>query len=127
VYYLAKPLRELSDEELAKEKMTREQFERGRAKTVSRENELMQSVRSGNYRIIIKGATHESFSDELLLLPVASREAQAENPRRMQIVRDYVLAFFDKYLRTKKATLLDDRSNPYPEVTVERFGPVLGR
>jgi dienelactone hydrolase len=123
--YLAKPLRELSDEELAKEKMTREQFEQGRVVTVNRENKLMQSVRSGSYRIIIKGATHESFSDELLLLSNASREAQAENQRRTQIVRDYVLAFFDKYLETNKGTLLDSTSQRYPEVTIERFGPAL--
>jgi len=82
-------------------------------------------VRLGSYRIIIKGAAHESFSDELLLLSNASREAQAENQRRTQIVRDYVLAFFDKYLKTNKGTSLDSTSQRYPEVTIERFGPAL--
>jgi len=121
--YLAKPLRELTDEDLAKEKMTRDQFERGRTETLNRENELMRSVQSGSYRVTIRGATHESFSDEPLLL-WTNEEEKIANQKRMQIVREYVRTFFDKYLRNTKATVLDGPLVPsYPEVTVERFGP----
>lgn len=119
--YLAKPLRELTDEELAKEKMTRDQFERGRTETLNRENELMRSVKSGGYRVTIRGASHQSFSDEPLLLWTNEKEKIA-NQKRMQIVREYVRTFFDKYLRNTKAAMLDGPLVPYPEVTVERFG-----
>jgi dienelactone hydrolase len=122
--YLAKPLRDLTDKELADQKITRDQFQNERAKTLDRENDLMRSVKAGSYRVIIKGATHESFSDEPLLLPVTGSGAPG-NQRMVKVVRGCILAFFDSYLRDKKPGGLDRMSDQYPEVTVERFGPAL--
>ena len=121
--YLAKPLRDLTNTELAEQKITREQFEQERGKTVLRENELMRSVKSGSYRVIIKGATHESFSDEPLLLSAAESGADDKNRRTIKVVREYLLAFFDGYLRDKKPTKLNRMKNA--EITVEPFGPAL--
>jgi hypothetical protein len=46
-----------------------------------------------------------------------------ERSRRIQIVRDYVRAFFDKTLLAQRQTLLDAADSAYPEVKVERFAP----
>lgn len=119
--YLTKPLRELSDEELAKQKITRETVNQERANTLRRDNELMQSVKSGIYRVVIKEATHESFSDEPLLLPTTST-AEAANQKTIRIVREYTLAFCDSYLTDKKPAKLAGLANADPEVIVERFG-----
>jgi alpha-beta hydrolase superfamily lysophospholipase len=123
--YLAKPLRDLNDKELAEQKITREQFEQERSKTVIRENELMSSVKAGSYRGIIQDATHESFSDEPLLISRPASGADANNRKTMKVVQEYTLAFFDGYLKDKKPTKLKRMSNRYSGVTVERFGPAL--
>lgn len=122
--YLAKPLRDLTEKELEQQKMTRDQFEKVRAQTIARDDELMRSVKSGSYRVTIKGATHETFSDELLLLPAGDSEA-AQNQRLVKIVRAYVLAFFDCYLRSKTSKSLDALSKQYSDVTADRFGAAL--
>jgi len=119
--YLAKPLRDLTKEDLAEQKITQEQFERARAQTLTRENELMRSVKSGSYRVIIKSARHESFSDEPFLLPDTGAGAETENRRLLRIVREYTLAFFDRYLRNKKSATIES-FRIQPDVTVERFG-----
>ena len=121
--YVAKPLRVLTDKELAEQKVTREQFEQERGKTLTRENELMRSVKSVSYRVIIKSATHESFSDEPLLLSGTKSGPEAVESGITRVVREYILAFFDRYLRDKKRAKLDSITNEGPEVTVERFGP----
>jgi hypothetical protein len=119
--YLAKPLRDLSNEELAEQKITREQFERERAQSLMREDKLMNSVKSGSYRVIISGASHESFSDEPLLVPPAKPGVEAVNQKTMHIVREYTLAFFDKYLRDQKPAKLDSLTNQHSNVKLERF------
>ena len=121
--YLAKPLRDLTEKELADQKMTRKQFEQERAKAMTRENELMASVTSGSYRVIIKSAAHESFSDEPLVFP--GTKSVAEIQKTLRLVREYTLAFFDKYLRDKKPAIIDGIPNQRSEVTVDRFGPAL--
>lgn len=41
----------------------------------------------------------------------------------MEIVRAYVVAFFDKYLKNREAPLLDNVRKVFPEVDVDRFAP----
>ena len=89
----------------------------------NREAELLKTLKSGAYRVTLRGATHQSFSDEPLILPFGDADAKAANRRRTQIIREYTLAFFDQVLRSRNSNLLKSSSSDYPEVAVERFGP----
>jgi len=114
-----KALPEPTEKQLAEWKATREQVERAREQTRNREAELLKTVKSGGYRVTLRGATHQSFSDEPLILPFGSKEA---HQRRTHIIRAYTLAFFEQSLRNRSASLLKGSSIDYPEVVVERFG-----
>jgi predicted dienelactone hydrolase len=115
-----KALPEPTEKQLAEWKATREQVERSRKQTREREAELLKTVKSGGYRVTLRGATHQSFSDEPLILPSGEKEAHR---RRTQIIRAYTLAFFEQFLMSRSANLLKGSSSDYPEVVIERFGP----
>lgn len=119
---LEKPLPEPTEQNLQAWQMTREQVAQVRAKTRAQENTWLETVRSGSYRVVLKGATHSSFSDEPLLLALGNPTLTAAHRRRTEIIRKYTLAFFDKHLKNKPTTLLDRAASDYQEVTVERFG-----
>src|SRR5262249_8064500 len=118
-----KALPEPTEKQLAEWKTTREQVERAREQMRNREAELLKTLKSGGYRVTLRGATHQSFSDEPLILPFGDADAKAANRRRTQIIREYTLAFFDQVLRNRNSNLLKSSSSDYPEVAVERFGP----
>jgi hypothetical protein len=115
-----KALPEPTEKQLAEWKATREQVERLRKQTRAREAELLKTVKAGSYRVTLRGATHQSFSDEPLILPSGEKEAHL---RRTQIIRAYTLAFFEQFLMSRSANLLKGSSSDYPEVVIERFGP----
>jgi predicted dienelactone hydrolase len=111
-----------TEKQLAEWKTTREQVERAREQMRNREADLLKTVKSGAYRVTLRGATHQSFSDEPLILPFGDADAKAANRRRTQIIREYTLAFLDQVLRKARSNLLKSASSDYPKVTVERFG-----
>jgi hypothetical protein len=117
-----KPLPEPTEKQLSESKTTREQFEQMRERQRNREAELLKTVKSGSYRVTLRGAAHNSFSDEPLILPFGDANAKVAHRRRTQIIRSYTLAFFDQYLKNRNSNLLKGPSTDYPEVTVERFG-----
>jgi predicted dienelactone hydrolase len=114
-----KALPEPTERQLAEWKATREQVERARKQARDREAELLKTLKSGGYRVTLRGATHQSFSDEPLIAPSGEKEAHL---RRTQIIRAYTLAFFEQFLGNRSANLLKGSSSDYPEVTIERFG-----
>jgi len=118
-----KALPEPTEKQLAEWKTTREQVERAREQMRNHEAELLKTMKSGGYRVTLRGAAHESFSDEPLILPFGDADAKAADRRRTQIIRAYTLAFFDQALRNRNSNLLKSPSSDYPEVAVERFSP----
>jgi len=118
-----KALPEPTEKQLAEWKTTREQVERAREQMRNREAELLKTLKSGGYRVTLRGATHQSFSDEPLILPFGDADAKAADLRRTRIIRAYTLAFFDQTLRNRNSNLLKSPSSDYPEVAVERFSP----
>jgi hypothetical protein len=108
-----------TDQELDKAKMTRGEFNQKTASVARFVDDLMRTIVGGGFRVTIPGVRHQSFSDAAIWDPGTLEERY----RRIQIMRDYVRAFFDKTLLGKEQTLLDADSSPYSEVTVERFGP----
>jgi hypothetical protein len=88
-----------------------------------RSADSLKTVKAGSYRVTLRGATHQSFSDETLILPFGDANAKAANRRRTQIIREFTLAFFEQSLRQRNSTLLNGSTGSYPEVVVERFSP----
>jgi dienelactone hydrolase len=77
--------------------------------------------RFGGDLLSIKGAAHEDFTDQPLLSPLRTFSHRGEVPARQiqEIVRTYVLAFFDKTLRGEDPMVLRARSSPYPEAWLQ--------
>ena len=97
--------------------MTREVFERQRAETIRRVDDAMRTIAADSYRVTIPGVGHNSFSD----MAIWDNDPLEVRYRRMQIIRDYVRAFFDKHLSNRADTLLDASQSPYAEVTLQKF------
>ena len=95
---------------------------------VFRENtaNMLLGKSSDAYRIILTGARHYTFSDVPLLatiqpalaVQVAGISLNAE--RGLRIASDYILAFFDTYLKGEPSLLLNGASDLYSEVTFRR-------
>jgi hypothetical protein len=114
---------EPTEKQLADWKMTREQVDKMRERERIRAADSLKTVRSGSYRVTLRGANHQSFSDESLILPFGDANAKAANRRRTQIIREFTLAFFQQSLKHRNSTLLNGSTSDYPEVVVERFSP----
>lgn len=91
------------------------------------ENVVNSSLKQfGGYRLYIRGTTHEDFTDLPLSSPLRRLSHRGLNaPARMEdMVRSYVLAFFDQELKGKNSPLLGrDKASPFGEVTFESWTP----
>jgi hypothetical protein len=90
-------------------------FERWRPSFKTRLAELQ----SGAYFVLYPGVKHSSFSDSLLLGTDPKDPLFSERNQAARNINDYVLAFFDKFLKNKPAPLLDDKNQARSPVTVE--------
>jgi predicted dienelactone hydrolase len=89
--------------------------------------ETEQSIhRFGGYLVSIKGAEHNDFTDQPLISPLRSLSyGGTVPPAEMEnIVRRYVLAFFDKTIRGSDPAILRSRSGPFAETTLEAWPPL---
>lgn len=111
-----------SDEELARMKTTRVQYDQDVARVQKNQNDAMSRVSGGSYRALIDISTfiHRTFSDLTLLEAHYDASKTDHATRNFRIAQSYTLAFFDKYLKGTASTLLDGAS-PYPGVRVDRF------
>jgi hypothetical protein len=115
--YFAKPLR-ADDGNSATLPTTLDQLKKDLTAVVARDKQRMGSLQADSYRVILTGATHDTFSDAPLLVP-SIEEEKAAHVRRTQIVREYLRAFLDKYLKNAAATVLDEAKSRYPEIEVD--------
>ncbi|MFG2003905.1 hypothetical protein ACGFNU_32590 [Spirillospora sp. NPDC048911] len=84
--------------------------------------------RGPKLQLKLAGAAHGTFLDFAVLLPQAARvldippedvakaAGTIEGERAAAVVRAYVNAYFDQYLRHRHSALLDGPSSRYPEV-----------
>ena len=114
---------EVTDFELKMMNMNREEY-RSREQKRLRERwkpgykTRMAALESGAYLITYPGAKHTSFSDTLFLDPKSS-QSYAERLEMSRVINQYVLAFFDKYLKKQDAPLLDGKTTSASPVIVE--------
>ncbi len=83
-------------------------------------------LESEAYRMTILGTKHYDFTLLPLLTPLAPAlklKGPLNGPRGMQIITDYLVAFFEHYLQGKDAPLLAGPAIDYPEVKFEKRGP----
>lgn len=89
--------------------------------------DVLYNVLTGSaYRLTIKGTGHYDFTLLPLLTPLApylKLKGPLEGNRAIQIVTDYMLAFFDKHLKGLAEPLLDGPSPAYPEVIFDSRQP----
>jgi len=77
----------------------------------------LMELESGAYFVLYPGIKHSSFSDSLL---IDSKDALfSERNAIAQKINDYILAFFDKFLRKSDAPLLDGKTPPPAPIVVE--------
>jgi len=114
-------LPEKTDAELVPLKMTRREWVQNLDRLRSRSNALFHSVKSVSYRVTLLGADHVTFSDYYFLFTDLDLYRMAARRRSLRIVREYTLAFFNKYLKNLNSELLEGSSSNYPEVVVESF------
>ena len=78
-----------------------------------------------NFMIVyIEGAEHMNFSDFNTILPNIGKLSgilgSIDSNRQRAIMNDYILAFFNKYLKGATEPIIDSAASKYPEVTVEK-------
>jgi hypothetical protein len=101
-------------------------FMRSEVWATAKNDALLETLYSGAhldvYRMTIRGTKHYDFSMLPLLTPLAPAlglKGPIDGQRGMAIITDYLLAFFDRYLKRQARPLLDGPSSSYPEVNFE--------
>lgn len=112
--YITKPFRTLSDGELSKEGITREEATSTQANTWVRDGRLLASAGPPSYRVTLHDAEHSSFSDEPLLLDAKDTKSL----KVMAMIRDLVAQFFDATLTDGHKGSLASRDNDDLEIEV---------
>jgi len=71
------------------------------------------------YGLYVNGTRHHNFADVNLWSPLLQSFGllgSIDGQRMLQILNNYVLAFFDEHLKNLESSLLDGPSSDYPEV-----------
>lgn len=78
----------------------------------------------GGFTAGIDGVQHLDFTDKPLMSPLRRFSGRGDLPaqRVQQIVRAYVLSFFDETLRGEKPPLLDGEGSPFAGAKFQRWG-----
>lgn len=93
------------------------------AKNQARLEEIYSQLAGPGYRLTIMGTRHFDFTLMPLFSPLAAQlglKGPLEGRRTLQIITDYLLAFFDTHLKSQSSGLLDGPAAGYPEVRFER-------
>ena len=113
----------LSDTVLASAHLTRQQLDQMLADARSSVKTELERCPGGSYWVIVNlpGFEHYSFTDLRLIKDVGDPQNESNDLRGLQVIRSYIEAFFDKYLKEEKAPLLDTDSDRNPSVEIQRF------
>jgi dienelactone hydrolase len=79
----------------------------------------LESLEAGAYLAVFRGAIHQSFSDIPLLEANPKDETLVDRQLRAKIINEYILAFFDRFLRKGNSPLLDSQNQSHPQVVLE--------
>lgn len=96
-----------SDAELALQKVTRSEFESIMKEQQQNQTKQLAGIAGGSYRLMLfdlPGFIHRTFTDQTLLASKLDHEQSLHN---FHVAEIYTLAFFNKYLKGDKKTVLD--------------------
>ena len=111
-----------TDSDLIAQKMTRADYTAWLRRSQTNETDQLAGIPGGSYRVKLfglPGFTHRSFTDQTLL--DFSGDKEGNDVHNFQVAQQYILAFFDKYLKGRPQTALDSQSPVDPRVKIERF------
>jgi predicted dienelactone hydrolase len=119
----------VSDAQLEAQGMTREQLVTAKTQNAADQMRLLTSSPVG-YQLTITGTQHDSYTSDLgfvrdLVPQLVTDEmvGTIASARMVQIQNDYVVAFFDTYVKGDQSKMLTDQPNPdFPEVTFGYVG-----
>jgi pimeloyl-ACP methyl ester carboxylesterase len=118
------PRPRLSDEEMAKMKMTRQRIEQIASRLDEYQERALRNTGKGSYRVRLRNdvTTHMDFND-LALLGAQDRADAERRAGVLGVLRSYTLAFFNRYLGGTNSRLLDETATNEFVEAVQRFEP----
>lgn len=84
---------------------------------------IFNSLSHDGYALTLANTAHYDFTDLPLLSPLTPQLGLSGNINSnvsLGIQNEYLLAFFDHYLKEEPAPMLTEAPSPYPELTIER-------
>jgi dienelactone hydrolase len=112
-----------TDKDLADAHESRQHFNQSRVQHDAAIVKQLRHCQDGGYRVTIKtpDSDHNSFTDVPLLEASADPKAKAAALHSLSLIVDVTLAFFNKYLRDEKDSLLDRPHELGPEINVKHY------
>ncbi len=80
---------------------------------------FLQHVTDTGFAVVVANSDHLNFSDYSILFPSSDLVGGIDGGRMVDISREYVRAFFDRYLNDGYGSLLDGPDPQYPEVLIK--------
>jgi predicted dienelactone hydrolase len=110
-----------TDEQLTTSNQTREEANKQAREAEQQREKTFSKMSSGVYLVTVKGAMHNSFSDMPFVSPERYSNIEINAERALTITNAYILAFFDRYLRGRRQSLLKAPGPMFPEVTLKVY------
>jgi hypothetical protein len=113
-----------TDAQLAPYGTTRKEWDKNHQVQLVTNERQLKDCPGGSYhvRINMPGIEHMSFSDQLFI--ESEKKEDLDNAARsLQVIEDYTVAFFDRYLKQSKGALLEVTTERPASITLEKFGP----
>lgn len=116
------PWKNKTENDLKQMNISPKQYENIKTKWLDYIPTLCNALGHDTYQIKIKGTQHDGFSDLVLIKDMPSLKnfdlttGSIDGFHVTQIINDYLVNFFDKYLKGKPSELLDGKETPYAEV-----------
>lgn len=107
------------NDELKRGKLSRDKYNQIIERQEKENNIINDTIKHGGYSIYIEGTSHYNFTDLQLfseLLKLTGMTGKIKGKRGAYIVNQYVLDFFNKYLKETEGKLMNGPDSKYPEV-----------
>lgn len=111
--------KEIMNDELKRGKLSRDKYNQIIERQEKENNIINDTIKHGGYSIYIEGTSHYNFTDLQLfseLLKLTGMTGKIKGKRGAYIVNQYVLDFFNKYLKETEGKLMNGPDSKYPEV-----------
>jgi hypothetical protein len=114
-----------TDETLATYKITHQEWEKEHAARLATYERELRSCAGGSYYVSINipGVDHYSFTDWGMLEADNGRDFD-KGTKAQEPLQEYVIAFFDKYLKAAQKTILDKQSPASSGISFQKYGNV---